>query len=169
MAESQQIPCVFCAISEGKIPAKKVYEDGDSLAFLDINPRSKGMSVVVPKRHYAGMNDEPQLSSKVLQASQNVAKMLQDSLGPESVCMLVMPSPEIRHFHVKLYPVYPGENPVAEAQPFKMGDQDLESIAAAVRSVRADMFAPAKKEEAHEAPQRSEEEATHIRKQLEIA
>lgn len=168
MADEQR-PCIFCAILEGKVPAKKVYEDSESVAFLDINPRSKGMSVVVPKRHYAGMNDDPHFSSKVLQASQNVAKMLQDSLRPESVCLLVMPSPEVPHFHVRLYPVYQDERPVAEAQPFKMSDQDLEAIAAAVRSARADMFAPARKEEAAEEPGRSEEEAAHIRKQLEIA
>ena len=43
--------CVFCGIAAGKIPAKKVGESEKALAFLDINPRSKGHTVVIPKGH----------------------------------------------------------------------------------------------------------------------
>ena len=43
--------CVFCKIVEGKIPAKKVYEDADFLAFLDIHPLSPGHTLIIPKKH----------------------------------------------------------------------------------------------------------------------
>ncbi len=43
--------CVFCKIVEGKIPSRKVYEDGDMLAFHDINPQAPVHFMIIPKRH----------------------------------------------------------------------------------------------------------------------
>ncbi len=43
--------CIFCKIVSGKLPAHKVYEDEDYVAFLDINPFSVGHTLVCPKRH----------------------------------------------------------------------------------------------------------------------
>ncbi len=51
--------CIFCKIVKGEIPANKVYEDKNVLAFLDINPRSKGHTVVIPKKHYATLIEVP--------------------------------------------------------------------------------------------------------------
>jgi len=44
--------CVFCAITEGKVPAKKIYEDDYLIATLDINPGNKGHVILFPKVHY---------------------------------------------------------------------------------------------------------------------
>jgi histidine triad (HIT) family protein len=43
--------CVFCKIVAGKLPSFKVYEDDRHIAFLDINPFSKGHTLVCPRRH----------------------------------------------------------------------------------------------------------------------
>jgi histidine triad (HIT) family protein len=43
--------CVFCKIANGDIPAKKVYEDGDVLAFWDLEPQAPVHILVIPKRH----------------------------------------------------------------------------------------------------------------------
>ena len=43
--------CLFCKIASGEIPSKKVYEDSGSFAFLDINPRNPGHTLVIPKKH----------------------------------------------------------------------------------------------------------------------
>ena len=43
--------CIFCKIASGTIPCNKVYEDEKTLAFLDINPVSKGHTLVIPKEH----------------------------------------------------------------------------------------------------------------------
>lgn len=43
--------CIFCEIAAGNIPAKKVFEDDDVIAFLDVNPASFGHTLVVPKQH----------------------------------------------------------------------------------------------------------------------
>ena len=43
--------CIFCAIASGDIPSTKVYEDGDILAFRDINPQAPTHILVIPKAH----------------------------------------------------------------------------------------------------------------------
>lgn len=49
--------CIFCKIIEGKIPAKKVYEDADLLAFHDINPAAPVHVLVIPKQHIETLYD----------------------------------------------------------------------------------------------------------------
>ncbi|MFQ6032902.1 MAG: HIT family protein, partial [Candidatus Zixiibacteriota bacterium] len=51
--------CIFCSVVAGKVPAKKVYEDESVLAFLDINPRNPGHTLVVPKKHFETIFDMP--------------------------------------------------------------------------------------------------------------
>jgi len=50
--EEQKTNCPFCKIVNGEIPAKKVYEDADVQAVMDINPASRGHMLVMPKEHY---------------------------------------------------------------------------------------------------------------------
>jgi len=49
--------CLFCRIASGEIPASKVYEDTDVLAFNDINPQAPLHVLVIPKQHIATTND----------------------------------------------------------------------------------------------------------------
>jgi len=43
--------CIFCKIAKGEIPANKVYEDGQFLAFNDIHPKAKVHILLIPKQH----------------------------------------------------------------------------------------------------------------------
>lgn len=49
--------CLFCKIVAGEIPADKVYEDDQVLAFRDIQPQAPVHIVLIPKRHIATLND----------------------------------------------------------------------------------------------------------------
>jgi len=49
--------CLFCKIIAGEIPASKVFEDDQLIAFNDINPQAPMHVLVVPKRHVATLND----------------------------------------------------------------------------------------------------------------
>jgi len=55
--------CIFCKIVKGEIPAYKIYEDENFLAFLDINPQSPGHTQVIPKRHYRWVWDIPNVGA----------------------------------------------------------------------------------------------------------
>ena len=53
--------CIFCQIAAGELPAERVYEDEDTLAFPDLRPRAPHHLLVIPKRHLdslAGARDE---------------------------------------------------------------------------------------------------------------
>ena len=49
--------CLFCKIAAGEIPASKLFEDDQLIAFNDINPQAPMHVLVVPKRHLATLND----------------------------------------------------------------------------------------------------------------
>jgi len=49
--------CLFCKIVAGEIPAKRVYEDDDLIAFEDINPQAPTHILIIPRRHIATLND----------------------------------------------------------------------------------------------------------------
>ena len=69
--------CIFCKIVRGEIPAKKVFETDEVLAFDDINPVAPVHVVVVPKRHIATLNDagdgDAQILGRLLLAAKGVA------------------------------------------------------------------------------------------------
>lgn len=51
--------CLFCKIIKGEIPAYKVYEDSETMAFLDINPNNPGHTLVVPRDHFENIYSIP--------------------------------------------------------------------------------------------------------------
>ena len=59
LKEFQKKQCVFCQIISGKIQAKKIYEDENVLAILDINPGNPGHTLVMTKEHYSIMPQLP--------------------------------------------------------------------------------------------------------------
>jgi histidine triad (HIT) family protein len=56
---SMKDDCIFCKIIAGELPATKVFEDADTLAFMDIGPVVKGHTLVIPKEHYPDMASTP--------------------------------------------------------------------------------------------------------------
>ncbi|WP_132993767.1 HIT family protein [Gordonia zhaorongruii] len=72
--------CVFCDIVSETSPAHVVYSDDDVIAFLDISPVARGHTLVIPRRHSAGLDDvDPALGAPLLAAAQRVAKALKGS------------------------------------------------------------------------------------------
>ncbi|MFC3244171.1 HIT domain-containing protein [Gordonia humi] len=66
--------CVFCDIVNGSGPAHLVYSDDDVVAFLDRAPIARGHTLVVPRRHSAGLSDlDPALGTPLLSVAQRVA------------------------------------------------------------------------------------------------
>lgn len=58
--------CVFCKIVHGEIPAQKVYEDDDVLAFLDINPVAPIHVLLIPKKHIASLANVTETDAALL-------------------------------------------------------------------------------------------------------
>jgi histidine triad (HIT) family protein len=70
--------CLFCKIVEGRIPARKVHEDEDVVAFEDIDPQAPVHLLVVPRKHVATLNDlapeDDGLMGKLLRVGAKLAK-----------------------------------------------------------------------------------------------
>ena len=73
--------CLFCKIAAGQIPAKKVYEDDDMVAFHDIHPWAPVHVLIVPKRHIAGMVDVAPEDAPLLGRMMAVSPRLMRELG----------------------------------------------------------------------------------------
>jgi histidine triad (HIT) family protein len=69
--------CIFCKIVDGRVPAKKVYEDDDILAFNDINPARPVHVLVIPKKHITSlattMDEDALLLGKILGKANEIA------------------------------------------------------------------------------------------------
>lgn len=72
--------CVFCNIIQGKIPAKKVYEDELVVAFHDANPTSPVHVLIVPRLHVPTFNDIPE-GDPILTHMGEVARKIAKDLG----------------------------------------------------------------------------------------
>ena len=70
--------CLFCKISKGEIPADKLFEDDEVLAFRDINPEAPVHFLVIPKKHISGPADvgeeDERLIGKMMRIGSQVAK-----------------------------------------------------------------------------------------------
>ncbi len=103
--------CIFCKIADGEIPSIKIWEDENFLAFLDINPVSEGMTLVIPKEHRDSriFKNDVNLLSKIMEACKKVSEMLESGLDIERVG-LIFEGMEVNHLHAKLIPIKKGEN-----------------------------------------------------------
>jgi histidine triad (HIT) family protein len=58
--------CLFCKIAQGKIPAKKVYEDEHTFAFEDIDPKAPTHVLIVPKKHLTGLKEATLTDAEII-------------------------------------------------------------------------------------------------------
>jgi histidine triad (HIT) family protein len=58
--------CIFCSIANGKIPARKVLENEDVIAFHDLNPAAPTHVLVIPRKHVATLDDATESDSVLL-------------------------------------------------------------------------------------------------------
>jgi histidine triad (HIT) family protein len=99
--------CIFCNIVNGTIPAKKLYETENSLAFLDAFPLVRGHTLVIPKNHYEKVQQMSGQDNKSLfEAVQVMARKLESISS--SVLIAIHngkeSGQEVSHVHVHLIP-----------------------------------------------------------------
>lgn len=95
---------IFTKIIEGEIPSHRVYEDDSTYAFLDINPRQPGHTLVVPKVEVDYLFDlSPDQYSALWSAANTVAVALKQITGCARVVVIVL-GYEVPHAHIHLIP-----------------------------------------------------------------
>ncbi len=101
--------CIFCKIINNEIPSYKIYEDDLVLAFLDINPASKGHVLIIPKKHAQDIFEiEEKYLERIISVAQKVANKMKNSLNVDGVNLYhasgVQAEQSIFHFHLHVIP-----------------------------------------------------------------
>lgn len=97
--------CIFCKIVKGEIPSNKVYEDEEFLAFLDIHPKAKGHTLLVPKAHHVWFTDLPEiLATKLFHNVHKLSKELKKKYGADYIRIGIVGT-DVPHTHVHLIPL----------------------------------------------------------------
>lgn len=94
--------CIFCKIIKGDIPSYKIYEDELFFGFLDIHPRVKGHTLLIPKKHYPWVYDVPEFA-EYWNTALKITKVLQKTLFPKFVTY-VTHGLEVPHAHIHIFP-----------------------------------------------------------------
>ena len=101
---------IFSSIIKGEIPCYKVAESDDFLAFLDINPNSKGHTLVIPKKEVNKIFDlDEDTYVGLMKFSRKVAKALEKVVHCERIGVSVI-GLEVPHVHVHLIPLHSMKN-----------------------------------------------------------
>jgi len=122
---------VFTKIITGEIPSYKVAENDDFVAFLDINPNTKGHTLVVPKKEENKIFNLSRVDyQKLMDFSYTVAKALEKAVPCKRVGMSVI-GLEVPHVHVHLVPL----NEMADiqfSQKVKLTDFEFRALAKSI-------------------------------------
>ena len=136
---SDPADCIFCKIVAGDIPSTRVFEDERTIAFMDINPGTRGHLLVIPRAHSADLLEigEEDLDA-CARTAQVMARRIKERLGADGVNLVnscgAAAWQTVFHFHVHVIPRYKGDPLRLPWQPAP-GDRD--EIAAAARDLSA--------------------------------
>ena len=130
--------CLFCRIVAGELPAQRVFEDELTVAFMDINPWTRGHALVVPRRHARNLLEisEPDLDA-TMRSAQRLARRASERLSADGVNLLnscgAAAWQTVFHFHVHVIPRYDGD-PLQ--LPLHPAPGDADEIARAAEALR---------------------------------
>ena len=128
---------IFARILRNELPAIKVYEDDQVLAFMDIMPQAEGHTLVIPKSPAVTLLDlSPEAAAYTIQIVQKIAKAMETALDAKGIVLMqlsgVAAGQTVPHVHFHLIPSSIHELGRHAAQ---MGDQ--EKIAALAEKIKA--------------------------------
>ena len=111
--------CIFCKIINGEIPCYKVYEDDLVIAYLDINPKGDGHTLIVPKNHTLDLDTiDNDTLMHVMDVARTLKKKLEDKLNIDGLMLLQnngLPQ-EVKHYHLHLIPVYKDKQEISNVE-----------------------------------------------------
>ncbi|TCB79460.1 HIT family protein [Acinetobacter sp. ANC 4173] len=128
---------IFARILRGELPAIKVYEDDQVLAFMDIMPQAEGHTLVIPKTPAVNLLDLPaETAAYTIQVTQKIARAMEKALGVDGIILMQLngaaAGQTVPHIHFHLIPTNVHQLGKHAAQ---MGDQ--EKIKAQAEKIKA--------------------------------
>jgi histidine triad (HIT) family protein len=126
--------CLFCKIIKGDIPNYTVYQDEKTLALLDINPNTRGHTLVIPIEHASniiGMEDSN--VDAVFRTVRKVVRGLEAALKPDGFNLVVNHGEAagqlIHHFHCHIIPRYVGDTIEFNAKGITLSEDEFNDLA----------------------------------------
>jgi histidine triad (HIT) family protein len=132
--------CLFCGIVEGSIPSETIDSDKRTVAFMDINPATRGHALVVPRAHSADLLEisDEDLTATVF-AARRIAGRMKDTLQADGINLInacgAAAWQTVFHFHVHVVPRYE-DDPLELPWVPKPGNPD--EIAATAAKLRGE-------------------------------
>ncbi|MBQ8423697.1 MAG: HIT family protein [Coprobacter sp.] len=126
------MPTIFSRIVAGEIPCYKIAEDEKYFAFLDINPLSKGHTLVIPKAegdYIFDMDDEAYVGLQLF--AKKVAHAIEKVVPCKRVGVAVM-GLEVPHTHIHLIPINSESDMVISNPKLKLAPEEMQAIADAI-------------------------------------
>ena len=128
------MPSIFSRIVSGEIPAVKIYEDEATLAFMDINPASRGHALVISKEEHPDLfSVPPETLAAAAWTVQRVALGLRAALQPDGINIIqnngAAAGQTVFHYHVHLIPRWEGDNAVRLWRPTSADQAELRALA----------------------------------------
>jgi histidine triad (HIT) family protein len=130
--------CIFCAIAAGDGPAEVVQEDEHTVAFMDINPWTRGHALVIPRAHsrnlYEVGGDD---LARTMGAAKRLSERMRDVLGCDGINVLNSCEgaawQTVFHFHVHVIPRYDDDPLRLPGSPMDVGEEELAEVAGELR------------------------------------
>ncbi|HQB28656.1 MAG TPA: HIT family protein [Paludibacter sp.] len=124
---------IFSKIIRGEIPCYKIAEDENFFAFLDINPMTKGHTLVIPKIEEDYLfNLEDELLGKMMVFAKKVAVAIRQSTSCTRVGVAVL-GMEVPHAHIHLVPINKESDLNFRNKKLKLKPEEMEAIAQSIR------------------------------------
>jgi histidine triad (HIT) family protein len=124
--------CIFCKIVAGEIPSKKVYDEGKCLAFLDINPRNPGHTLVITKKHVQDIFSIGEESGELMKAIRKVAIGVRKATGAKGITITQsngqMAGQAVPHIHFHIIPRTEAEKGIGLEGVLPVKQQDEASL-----------------------------------------
>lgn len=110
---------IFCKIINGEIPTKSIYEDEIVMVIMDVNPRSNGHSLIIPKKHYQDLYDiDGDVLNHIMWVAKKISTLLVEKLNCDGITLEENNgiSQEVKHFHLHVIPKYKKETEILDIQ-----------------------------------------------------
>lgn len=101
--------CIFCKIGNNDIPSKTIFEDDIVKVFLDINPISKGHTLIIPKKHHKDLDDiDIDTLNHIMRIAKDIKKLIDERLKPDGIKLVQNNGniQEVKHYHLHIIPNY---------------------------------------------------------------
>ena len=130
--------CIFCKIVAGELPSETVQEDQHTVAFMDVNPWTRGHALVIPRNHSPNIyevGDEDLRHTAI--AAKQLAVRVKERLRCDGVNLLNASEPaawqSVFHFHMHVIPRYDDDPLELPVRPRQAEPDELAAVAAEIR------------------------------------